>query len=107
MEYLDRWLNLALLKEPMNWAIVGVIASIWLLAMHVVMQGFGAMASPGPAIGGAGPGTISAPVATAFSAGGMLAGGFGSDLSSFVGGGSSSWVDGAESAYAEDGWTGA
>lgn len=106
MEFLGRWLNLALLKEPMNWAIVSIIATIWLLAFHVIMQAWTAMVSPQQSIGGAGPGTIAAPVTTSFSQGGLLASGGGSSLSAFVGGGASPWTDGAESKWAEDGWTG-
>lgn len=37
--------NTRLLSEPLNWLIVGVIATIWLLAFHVIMQGFSAMKS--------------------------------------------------------------
>ena len=36
-------LNRRLLLEPLNWLIVGTIATIWLLAFHVIMQAVGAM----------------------------------------------------------------
>ena len=36
-------LNRRLLLEPLNWLIVGTVATIWLLAFHVIMQGFGSM----------------------------------------------------------------
>ena len=36
-------INRNILLEPMNWLIIGVIATLWLLAFHAVMQGFTAM----------------------------------------------------------------
>jgi hypothetical protein len=42
---LPPFLNERLLFEPLNWLIVGVIATIWLMLFHVVMQGFTAMQS--------------------------------------------------------------
>lgn len=43
----DKWFNPALAKEPLNWLIVGVIATIWLMLFHTVMQGFSAMQGAG------------------------------------------------------------
>jgi hypothetical protein len=105
---LDRIINFALVKEPMNWAIVFVIASIWLLAFHVVMVGFGAMKSPSQGAFG-GPGQVAAPipdVTQGFSQPGLLGGTAAAPMSGFFGAGASSWTDGSESKYAEDGWTG-
>lgn len=111
MDFIGKWFNLSLMSQPMNWLIVSVIATIWLLAFHVVMQGFSAMTQSGDvqdSISG-GPGTVAASSASTatFSAPGTLADGFnGQDLGSFVGGATMVWTDGFESKYAEDGWGG-
>lgn len=56
------YVNRALIGEPLNWAVVFVMATIALLGFHVVMQGFGAMQGDQPAIGtGGAPGTIASP----------------------------------------------
>jgi hypothetical protein len=107
---LDRWLNIGLLKEPMNWGIVFAIASLWLIAMHVVMQAWAAMIAPGGQGAFGGPGQVAAPVpdvTAMFSTPSLfgLAGGADADIGSgFYGAGMSSWTDGSESKYAEDGW---
>jgi hypothetical protein len=105
---MDRFFNWTLAKEPMNWAIVSVIATLWLLLFHVVMTAFGAMKAP--AQGAFAPGTIASPLANAasgFSTPGTLGGaGGGPDLGPFQGQGAQFWTDGYESKYAEDGWTG-
>ena len=44
---LDRYINMKLLTEPMNWAVIWVAATIWLFAFHVIMQAFTAMQSTG------------------------------------------------------------
>lgn len=41
------WFNTALAKEPLNWLIVGVVATIWLMAFHCIVQGFTAMKGSG------------------------------------------------------------
>jgi hypothetical protein len=60
MPALPPFLNERLLYEPMNWLVIGTIATIWLLAFHVIMKAFGAMKSTGSDAGQA-PGQ--APVA--------------------------------------------
>jgi hypothetical protein len=105
---LDRLFNFALAKEPMNWAIVFIIATVWLLAFHSVMVGFGAMQAPTQGAFG-GPGQVAAPipdVTQGFSQPGLLGGTQAAAMSSFFGSGASPWTDGAESKYAEDGWVG-
>lgn len=107
MEFLDRWFNLDLLREPLNWAIVGIAASITLLLFHVVMQAWGAMITGGAPSIGAGPGQVASPVpdvTTVFSQAADY--GPGSDLSRWVAG-IGPWYDNAESRYAEDGWVSA
>jgi nicotinamide riboside transporter PnuC len=47
MELVTKWLNLTLLKEPMNWGVVFLVATVWLLLFHVIMQAFGAMSAGG------------------------------------------------------------
>jgi hypothetical protein len=90
---MERFINMALIKEPMNWGIVFLIASVWLILFHVVMQGFAAMsAGPGvPAPSGQGqargpdvimPASLLIPSGT-----------------------SGVWTDGVEANYTEDGWT--
>lgn len=37
------WINRGLVSEPLNWGIVFLMATIWLLAFHFVMTGFTAM----------------------------------------------------------------
>lgn len=92
----------------MNWAILFVMASIWLILVHVIMGAWGNMTGgAGPAIGAA-PGQIASPVAgttSDFSQPGVLAGSSAPPMSSFVGNGLSSWTDGTEARYPEDGFT--
>lgn len=108
LPYVGSVLNIGLIKEPLNWAIVMVFATVALLGMHVIMQAFGAMQSTTqPAF--AGPGQIAIPAATGvFSQPGTLAGSnAANDLSPFLSGGMtglSPWTDGIESKFAEDGW---
>jgi hypothetical protein len=104
VEFLERWLNIRLLTEPMNWAIVFVIATIWLLAFHTVMTAYQAMSGPKnqPAFGN--PGQIAAP--TAGTTGAFSAPGIDNPSTSVFAGGAMTWTDGSESRYAEDGWTG-
>lgn len=54
------FINTRLIFEPMNWLVIGVIATIWLLAFHTVVKGFTAMQSTG---GGAGQAPGQTPVA--------------------------------------------
>jgi hypothetical protein len=109
-DFLGRFFNLNLASEPMNWAVVFVIASIWLLAFHVVMTGWGAMTGGGQAAVGSAPGTIAiaSNTTSGFSSPGVLSGFSGDNLGTFYGGGitagDGTWTDGAEAKYAEDGW---
>jgi hypothetical protein len=103
-----KWINTEILTQPMNYLIVWVIATIWLLAFHTVMTGWQSMSSARAPVGGAGPGTLAAPLAgdpTAVfqpaSAASMAPGAinnqwFGTDPT---------WTDGFEARYPEDGWT--
>lgn len=112
---MDPWayLNPTLLKSPYNWAVIMIAASLWLLAFHVLMQGFTAMQQGGQAAF-AGPGQVASPVAgttAQFSAPGLLAAGVtapAGTASSWWGGGLHAgdgvWTDGSEAKYAEDGW---
>jgi hypothetical protein len=106
---IDSVFNVRLIKEPMNWAIVFVIASIWLLLFHVIMTAWQAMVSPPAQQAVGGPGQVSASSSSsgAFSTPGTLSASPPQIPGLFVGGASSSWTDGTESKYAEDGWTGA
>lgn len=107
LDFVTRYVNVPILKEPLNWAIIWVIASIWLMAFHVIMQAWTAMISPGTATIGAGPGQIAAPipdVTTQFAVPANY--GYGDALSVWTGGATTVWTDGSESKYAEDGWTG-
>lgn len=102
-----RFINLPLIKEPLNWAIVAIIATIWLLAFHCIMRGFTAMQgkSAVPSIG-ANPGQIAAPQAPAFASGQTSDLGT-SDLGTFLGGGGvglSPWGGDDQARWAEDGW---
>lgn len=101
------WINPRLLGSPMNWAMIWVVASIWLLLFHTAMTAFGLLQATGRPAFGAGPGQLQAPTANApgvFSTPGVLAGGATQVPGLFTGGGSSSWTDNAEAKYAEDGW---
>lgn len=109
----SEWINWPLIKEPMNWAIIGVIASIWLIAFHFVVSGFTAMQGSvvGQSIGGGGPGTIAAPqaggsVVGMFAVVGNTGAGAMDSTSSSWFGTDNNWSDGFEAKYAEDGWTG-
>ena len=105
----ESWINWPMAKEPLNWVIVGVIASIWLFAFHAVMTGFGAMAGggTGQAIGGGGPGTVAAPAAPGtvgmFAMPGSQGGGPLFDGNQWWGT-AATWTDDFDSRYAEDGW---
>lgn len=107
-----RWINVDLIKEPMNWAIVFVAATIALLLFHVVMTAFGAMQSTTQGAFGGGPGQVMAPQTSStgvFSGPGTLAqsaSAGGTDLAKFYGNSGGIWTDGFESKYAEDGWIG-
>ena len=96
------WFNAKLAREPMNWAIVWVAASIALLAFHTVMQGVGAMKGA-PSIG-APPGMVAAPAdgnltprAATYNEGG--------NLNYFYGAAPNWWVAPGEAKWAEDGFT--
>lgn len=103
----DSFFNWTLAKSPMNWAIVWVIASLWLLLFHIVVLAWHSINGTQAAIE-AGPGQIAMlPDATqAFTV--TAANSTTNDLSAFLPGGPtglSSWGDSAVSRYAEDGWT--
>lgn len=108
MEVFERWFNLRLLSEPMNWAIVFIFATISLLGFHTAVQAFTAMGLPGPAIGAA-PGqlAIQSSGTSMFSQPGTLAdSGMPDSPAAFQGGAPMIWTDGNESKWAEDGWYG-
>lgn len=109
----DSWFNFALAKEPMNWAIAFVIASVWLLLFHVVMTAWNAMIAPTTQPAFVAPGMVAAPTAAVgdFATAGSQGGMYPTDTSSnFWGGGmglgDGVWTDGFESKWSEDGWTG-
>ena len=102
-------INVPLLKSPASWGVVWTVATLWLLAFHVLMQAWGAMTSKGQAAFAA-PGMTAVPNAAAsdFSVIGSLAAGPsapGSVLDRFSGGAPQIWTDGSENRYAEDGWS--
>lgn len=105
----DGYFNTTLAKEPMNWAIVWVVATLWLLAFHVVMQAYTAMTLPAPQQAIGGPGQVASPTASSapYSVPGDLSAAPPQIPGLFTGGpgGTSTWTDGTESKYAEDGWT--
>ena len=119
MKLPDKFINWTLVSEPMNWAVVFAVASIWLIFFHVVMKGFGAMQGQ-PAFGSPAPGMIAAPTASntgifsqlgkmAFGeSGGAHVRGNTTDGYGFWGGGvqvgDGTWIDDIEAKYAEDGW---
>jgi hypothetical protein len=86
---MERFINMALLREPINWGLVFIVASIWLLLFHVIMQGFHAMRN-GPGVPmAAGVGQARSPAVT-------------SPAASLLGGAGSVWTDSYEAKYAED-----
>lgn len=107
----DKFINWTLISEPLNWAVLFAAATIWLLAFHVIMKGFGAMQgqaafSPGPGLTAA-PGPSSTGV---FSRPGSLSGKAGNSMNNFYGGGvaagDGTWTDGYDAQFAQDGWDG-
>ena len=115
MQRLFGLINVPLISEPMNWAILFVIATIWLLAFHVIMQGFTAMQGGGKQTAiGAAPGQIAIPGAPGnFATGSTIAGGESPDTVAinlsqwgFDGTSDGTWTDGTEAKYAWDGYLG-
>jgi hypothetical protein len=111
MEWVLGFFNRRLIGEPLNWAIVFVIASVWLLAFHVVMQGFTAMQGDKKqaSIGGA-PGQVAPGNAVGFLTGSTIATAespeaVGMNLSSWGLTGGAGWSDQTEAKYAWDGIT--
>jgi hypothetical protein len=106
---LSRFWNGALAKEPLNWGVIFVLATFWLLAFHVIMQGFSAMQdNGGKAQGTFAPGLVGsqgANVGVFETSGSMLigAGDPGGALSAWGPQGGGFWTDDAESRFAEDG----
>jgi hypothetical protein len=43
MDTLKGFFNVQLLSHPMNWLVVWLVATVWLLFFHVIMQGFKSM----------------------------------------------------------------
>ena len=81
-------INMALIREPMNWGVVFVAASVWLLVFHTLMQAFNAMSNGAgaPAAPGVAAQANIAPAMVPIGTTGL-------------------WTDGMEANYAEDGWT--
>jgi hypothetical protein len=106
---IDSFWNWDLAKEPMNWAIVFVVATIWLLLFHVIMTAYTAMTLPAAQQAVGGPGQVASPTASSagYSAQGTLSASPPQIPGLFTGGGTQVWTDGTESKYAEDGWTAA
>jgi hypothetical protein len=86
----DSWFNFALAKQPLNWLVVGVIATIWLIAFHVIMSGFTSMQG-GAENSGQAPGTSMSP----------QVGGSG-----VTQGAEMTWTDDFEAKWVGDGWLG-
>lgn len=103
MNWPASWFNTDLAKQPLNWAIVWTFATLWLLAFHVIMQGYTAMTQGASPVAFNAPGQIATiPNVTAdFS----QPGNSGTNLSPFLPTGLSNFTDGYESKYAEDGWS--
>lgn len=105
----ESFFNWTLAKQPLNWAIVWVFASLWLLLFHVVMVAWQSMMAPDAVIQAA-PGQVAMlpDVTQAFSIPGFSDNN--SDLALFQAGGGtgmSPWgADGVMARYAEDGWAG-
>jgi hypothetical protein len=87
------YFNQKLLGEPLNWLIVGVIATIWLMLFHVVMKGFAGMKS-------AGDGSPNVPGQTASP---QVGGAYAGPQTSPSDVGLSSWTDGTEALFVGDG----
>lgn len=101
-------INRDLLERPLNWAIVWVFATITLLLMHVIMQGFSAMQAPANQSSFGNPGQVAIPDATAsFSQYSTLATATSGLPGAFFGGGldagDGTWSDETVPRYAEDG----
>lgn len=91
-------INWTLLKEPLNWAVIFVMATVWLLAFHTIMQAFASMSGQDTIAGGP-PGSVAAPVP---SVGGFTTQGgtVPEPLQTFPQG--SNWTETYEAKYAED-----
>jgi hypothetical protein len=102
------WVNTRLLSEPLNWAIVFIVATIWLMAFHVVMTAFSAMQTTKTTAFATAPGQVTAqsPSGAMFSTPGLLAGGATQVPGLFEGGGPAVWTDSSENRISEDGWFG-
>jgi hypothetical protein len=101
------WINTRLAGAPLNWAIVFVVATIWLLVFHLVMQAFGAMQSTRQGAVGAAPGQVASPTTavSVFSVPGVLGSGSSVIPGLFEGGAPQIWTDDAEARFASDGWS--
>jgi hypothetical protein len=114
MPRLGELFNVRLMSEPLNWAILFVVATVWLLAFHVVMQGFTAMqGGDKQASVAGGPGQIAVTSAgVEFATGSTIAGGLDAsqvaiNLSAwgFDGVSDGTWTDSTEGKYAWDDYT--
>lgn len=102
----DKFFNAALAKQPMNWAVIWIFASLWLLLFHVVVQGWLGMLNGKRATISAAPGQVAvqADATNVFSQSGTAS----IDLATFLPTGSlSQWADDGVSRYPEDGYAGA
>lgn len=87
------WINKSLISEPLNWGIVFLAASVWLLIFHTVMQGFNAMQSGASVPAAPGVAAQALPAATPVNAMAVTPS-------------AGIWTDQTVARYAEDGWTG-
>jgi len=88
------YINMALISEPLNWALIGLIGVIWLLFFHVVMMAFTSMQTGSEASASA-PGQIPSPGTNAAGPAPYPM----SDPTTI-------WTDDNEAHFAGDGWLG-
>lgn len=43
-----KFINVELIKNPMNWVVIGLMATVWLFAFHAVMTGYHSMSGTTP-----------------------------------------------------------
>jgi hypothetical protein len=103
-----RFINRPLISEPLNWAVIFVVATLWLLAFHTIMKGFTQMQGNAGSFANT-AGLVAAPIASnpgAFSVpSGLAAPAYNMvSLSQWGPQGAHYWTDDTEAKYAEDGW---
>ena len=109
VDFVWRFINRPLISEPLNWAVIFVVATLWLLAFHTIMRGFSQMQGNAGSFANT-AGLVAAPNASApgvFSSLGTLGGRSGgsmASLSQWGPQGAHDWTDGSEAKWAEDGW---